>query len=772
MSEDLLKEQQHVDFVVDVIEQKAKQLGMSAMDLREEVVESRKTFWEDVTVNLDEPDDVHETQASLKQRSELLAERERSHKQVYEQLKILDRLKYSPYFGRIDFHEDGESSTDVIYLGIASLMDLKEENFIIYDWRAPISSLYYDYAPGPARYLTPGGEITGTMEAKKQFIIRNSKIKAMFDTGVTIGDEMLQEVLGNQANVQMKTIVATIQKEQNQIIRNETSRYLIVQGAAGSGKTSAALQRVAFLLYRYRGKLTSENIMLFSPNPMFNSYISTVLPELGEENVQQTTFQHYAEERIGRQFTLEKPFAQLEHLLTAEEAEGLAARKQGIALKAGLAFKNFIESYVKVLSHKGLMFKNISFRGNVLIHANEIRDYFYSLDSSISIKNRITLVSEWMIGLLKMAEKRERQEEWVEQEIELMEKEEYLKVYQELQAKGHFSENSFDDYEREQKLLAKVIVNRYFKRAYKQVKRLEYIDVKAIYSQLFTDFASPAVKMEKWEAICEQTKEQLAQNRLFYEDITPYLYLEDKLKGGKAHSGIRQLFIDEAQDYSPFQLEYFKEIFPYARMTILGDINQAIFAQTTETPTLLSKDLFEAEKAELIVLTKSYRSTRQIIEFTKPLIPGGELIEPFNRSGEKPVCTIVGSDEDLSARISDTVANLQAEGHETIAIICKTARESSEAFEKLKDSLPVKHINRENQSFEKGILVIPVYLAKGIEFDGVVLYDAASYERESDRRLFYTACTRAMHKLEIFTTRERSFFMDLAEKDTYTLIKA
>lgn len=280
---DLQREQDRVDFIVNQIDIKTKKLQKNAGKIGSDVLELRKEFWEDVTVNVDDPDDKIETAASIKQQAELLSERERTYKHTEKELKTLDRLRNSPYFGRIDFLENGEKWADQIYLGIASFMDEQDENFLIYDWRAPISSIYYDYSPGPARYKTLDGTIEGNMELKRQFIIRSSKINGMFETGVTIGDEMLQEVLGNNASSQMKSIVATIQSEQNQIIRNERSNLLIVQGVAGSGKTSAALQRVAYLLYRYRETLKSENIMLFSPNPLFNSYVATVLPELGKK---------------------------------------------------------------------------------------------------------------------------------------------------------------------------------------------------------------------------------------------------------------------------------------------------------------------------------------------------------------------------------------------------------------------------------------------------------------------------------------------------------
>ncbi len=255
-----------------------------------------------------------------------------------QQLKRIHQLKASPYFGRIDFIENGEEQAERIYIGLASCMDEKEEQFLIYDWRAPISSMYYNYSPGKADYEVPGETIEGEMVLKRQFIIKNGALKAMFNTDMTIGDEMLQEVLSHQSDTQMKNIVSTIQKEQNQIIRNEKSKFLIVQGAAGSGKTSAALQRVAYLLYRHRGVIDAGQIVLFSPNFLFNSYVSSVLPELGEENMEQATFQEYIEHRLGRKFQCESAFDQLEYCLAEKKGGDFPSRLSAITWKGGIIF--------------------------------------------------------------------------------------------------------------------------------------------------------------------------------------------------------------------------------------------------------------------------------------------------------------------------------------------------------------------------------------------------------------------------------------------------
>jgi DNA helicase II / ATP-dependent DNA helicase PcrA len=766
MNNDLLMEQERVNTVINEIDKKQQKIQQSTGGVRSDVLELRKTFWEDVTVNMDDPDDVIETAASIKQQAELLSERERTFKQMDKQLRILERLRYSPYFGRIDFLETGEKDVDHVYLGIASLMDEHDENFLIYDWRAPISSLYYDFAPGPASYHTMDGKIEGEMELKRQFIIRASAIKAMFDTGVTIGDEMLQEVLGNNANAQMKSIVATIQREQNLIIRNEKSKLLIVQGVAGSGKTSAALQRVAYLLYRYRETLKSENIMLFSPNPLFNSYVSTVLPELGEENMEQATFMEYLNNRIGNQFRVEDPFDQMEFLLNEENNSNYHTRVKGIRYKSSLQFKKIIDQYVIDLSKEGLQFKDLTFRGENFISKEEMYEYFYSLDNTYTIPNRLEMVKDWLLRELKRRVRQERSKAWVEEEVQFLEKEDYLEAYQELQDKDQFSEKSFDDFEQEQKFLADKVVKNKFRPLFNRVKKLNFIDMQGLYSQLFKagiDNYNKEVLLDDWAQICSQTIEQLENYKITYEDATPYVYLQDLLKGRKSTTGIRHIFIDEAQDYSPFQFALIERLFPFSKMTLLGDFNQAIFSGATGSPTVLSDYENHGEDVEKINLTKTYRSTKEIVDFTSSLIEGGDKIEPFNRHGKKPSIK-KAEPHFLNGLILNKINEFFEEGHRTIAVICRTAAESKNVYDALKDEVPLHLIEKATIAYEKGILVIPSYLAKGIEFDAVILYDNSQYRNESERKLFYTVCTRAMHRLHMFVTNNLSPLMkDVAE---------
>ncbi|MFC0300902.1 RNA polymerase recycling motor HelD [Virgibacillus soli] len=757
-----LIEQERVDQVIDIIHKKQQKLYDSSTALRDSVIELRKTFWEDVTVNLDEPDDIIETEASLKQQAELLSERERTHRQHYRELKLLEDLESSPYFGRIDFVDDETAEKDKLYIGIASLMDEKDEDFLIYDWRAPISSLYYDYSPGKATYETVDGKITGEMTLKRQFIIDNGHIDGMFDTGVTIGDRLLQEALGNNASAMMKSIVATIQSEQNKIIRNEKSNLMLVQGAAGSGKTSAVLQRVAFLMYRYRETLNAQNMLLFSPNPLFSGYIANVLPELGEENIRQKTFYHFLKDSIEKKLTVESPFQQMEYVLTKQTDQDYEVRMNSIAYKSTLSYKDLLDRYVNKLAETGVYFRNITFRKQILVSKEKITSYFYSLDEDMILPNKMEIVAKWLVTELENIERDEREKDWVMEEVELLDKEDYLQAYYKNQA---IDEENFG---LEEQLLRKEVVKRYFGPMKRKVKRFAFVNILATYFALFKEQTVTPVALQDWEDICQLTMTSLANGVLTWEDATPFLYLQDQLLGNHVKGEIKHLFIDEAQDYSAFQFAYIKYLFPYTQMTLLGDMNQTIYHYATKNHPLISEN---RESVERVTLTKSYRSTTEIVTFTKTFAPSSEIIEPFHREGKKPQLIKLEKCDPVDLTIVNVTKKLLEQGYETIGVISKSAAQTAKLYHNLKGQLPVKMIHEETYQFDKGILILPVYLAKGIEFDAVIIPDASekNYYNETDRNLFYTACTRAMHELVMITTEKPCLFINEAPQSSYVL---
>jgi DNA helicase II / ATP-dependent DNA helicase PcrA len=772
MNSKLWQEQERLDSVMETITEQISKLEVETSRRREEVIDIRKNFWDDVKVNTDTFDDFLETIISLRQQAQNLSISQSSHKQAYKRLSTLRRMQEAAYFGGIDFVEEGTFATEKIYIGISTLTDPSGENFLIYDWRAPISSVYYDYPPGPAEYVTPGGVICGILEKKWQYLIRAGLLKSMFDTSLTIGDEILQEVLGKGTDKYMHSIVATIQQEQNKIIRHDHKRLLIVQGAAGSGKTSAALQRIAYLLYKYRDKLTADQIILFSPNKMFNSYISNVLPELGEENMQQVTFQEYLDHRLSKTFLVENPYEQLEYVLTVTDDPSWKSRIASIRFKASRRFFEIIQSYRQSLEVTGMLFKGINFRGKPIVTDKQIEDRFYRSDTSLRFHNRLEKLTEWLNKQLDEVETLERTKPWVQEEIELLSNEDYHKLYTHLRKKSGYKGELFDDYEIEPEALAQLIVRLKLKPVRKRIQELRFVDFKGMYLQLFADPTYIQMSMngetpEDWANICQSTVEMLDGGKLNYEDATPYLLLMELIQGFQTNNSIKHVFVDEAQDYSPFQFEFLKRLFPAAKMTVLGDFNQAIFAHASEQVDFQTLgSLYGINDTESINLTRSYRSTKPIIELTRGLVPNGERITPFERDGEIPALTQVSNHTELHRSIASKIADLRNRQYHTIAIICKSAAESTSAHEALSNVEEIKLVKSGSIEFEQGVVVIPSYLAKGIEFDAVIIYDASDrvYGDESLRRLFYTACTRAMHYLQVYSVGELSPFLCNARK--------
>ncbi|MFD1019594.1 RNA polymerase recycling motor HelD [Thalassobacillus hwangdonensis] len=765
MGNEIRKEQDYLDKVMATVAEQISEVEADTSKRKDEVITMRKHFWDDLKVNMDTFDDYLETIIGMRQQAQDLSVSQSTHRYASERLKRLKRLEKTPYFGRIDFHEEGTEAAEEIRIGVSTLMEEANDDILIYDWRAPVSSVYYDYPPGSAAYDTPEGMIEGELEKKYQYIIKGGTLESMFDTSITIGDEILQQVLGQGSNPYMHSIVATIQREQNKIIRHDRKKLLIVQGAAGSGKTSAALQRIAYILYKYRETLLASEIVLFSPNQMFSSYVSHVLPELGEENMQQETFQGYLEYRLGDSFDVEDPYDQLEYLLEGTDDPFYKTRKASIAFKSSASFFDAIRGYQKALETAGMIFKGLRFRGEMLVSAVEISEYFYSNDTSLTFPHRIERLGDWLLKLIEETEEKEKQKSWVQEEIELLSKDELQQVFKKIQKSEDADEDSFDFHDKEKELLVRMVVRRRLKPLREKVKRLQFINMKKLYWQLFDGkveslggFELP----EAWIEVCAITKESLANGRLFQEDATPYLLLQELIQGFHSNTAIKHVFIDEAQDYSVFQFEFLRRLFPAARMTVLGDFNQAIFAHSDHFEDFHSlTGLYGEEETESIILERSYRSTKQIIEFTRELIPEGQQIKAFEREGEKPELSVVPDQGALNREIAGEVNRLKERGASTVAVICKSAAESERAFEALRGLDGVKLVRKNSDEYERGVVVIPAYLAKGIEFDAVIIYNASNevYSEESLRRLFYTACTRAMHHLHLYSVGKPSAFL-------------
>ena len=756
------QEQHHLDHVIDEIHVSQKDLEKKIKATKRDVKDINRNFNNDVRLKTETYSGMMETAMSIRQQQQMLSERENRQEHAARELGTLNKLEKNPYFARIDFREGDEKRDETIYIGMASFTD-QPDHYLIYDWRAPISSIYYNGGIGDVTYQTPDGEQTVDVKLKRQFQIENSKIKTVFDTEEVVGDQMLLDALSNRSDTKMKSIVTTIQKEQNQIILDTDSELLFVQGSAGSGKTAAVLQRVAFLLYQYRGNLHSGQIILFSPNQLFNDYINQVLPELGEQNMVQMTFYQYSSHRL--------PSIQVE-TLSQRFTEQLDKHAQKLNdLKGSLTYFKAVSAYANHLNKEDMRFRNLMFNGEVLIPKEKISDIYYGFNENYNLRNRLESTKEELMKILNRKIHVEMKKKWVEEAVQNLSREEI----QQFHAEG---EEEILNSDKEFKFLARQIVVKSFRKVQRQIARNHWLSINNQFVHMLrsmpqivhlSDFG---ITSEDWQEDIKATIGRLKQGRISLADASSYIYLYDLMTGKRGDKDIRYLFIDEVQDYSAFQLAFLKFSFPRAKFTLLGDLNQAIFTHENSKKLLGELgSMFPEDKTRVVQLTKSYRSTEQITNFTRHLLTNGEDIIPFNRQGDLPhIYVKAGVDAAVEQVKVQTELNLA--DHETTAIIGKTLKECKELSEKLSEvGVQSTLIRTENQRLVKGIIIVPSYLAKGLEFDSVIMWDAsqACYPDESDRQLVYTICTRAMHRLTVVATETLSPIFDTVPTEEYEL---
>ena len=747
-------EQKHLDNIMKQIKEREKSLKKSIKSAEGEARNLNSHFFDDVKLDYDGYSTSMETALSIHQQQQLLSEREHAWQHSAKQLDTVERLEKRPYFARVDFKEQGEKKPETIYIGLGSFAD-KNDHFLIYDWRAPISSIYYDGKLGEVSYNSPEGKITVDMTKKRQFMIEDGKIVNMFDTNESIGDQMLLEVLSEKSSTQMKSIVTTIQQEQNKIIRNTSADLLFVQGAAGSGKTSAILQRIAFLLYRYRGNLTSSDVIMFSPNQLFNDYIKNVLPEMGEQNMVQMTYWQFVARRL--------PGMNVENLF--KQFEDQNADTNISKFKDSVNFFNLVTRYAKHLNKRGVVFKNIYFRDKKkpYFDKEKIKEIYYSYNENYNLANRIDATREELIKMLNRKIAPEARKAWVARTIEGMSQSELNELYDR-------PDQEFESEAKEEAFLGRKIVLKALKGVHKRILHNHFINMRAQYLSFLravpkmVDLAKWNIDEEDWMHHIDEVKENFKKHDIAITDVSAYLYLYDLVTGRRTDYEMRYAFIDEIQDYTPFQLAYLKYNFPRAKFTMLGDLNQAIFTKD-ESRSLLKQisGLFDPEKTDVVQLTKSYRSTKQLTNFTKQILRQGEKIEAFNRQGPKPVIWGRDSDEQAIDVLVDVLRDNEKRKM-TTAIITKDLAGAKFVHEKLSEKGEKSTlIATANQRLVDGTLVIPSYLAKGLEFDAVVMWGAnkKNYHQLDETQLVYTITSRAMYKLDVIYTGEKSPLLDV-----------
>lgn len=743
------KEQHHLDDVVAQLTKRQQLLSHKIEQTQAEEQAINKTFFDDVKLNYGSDTTNLETALSIRQQQQLLLERNNSWQSADQELKTVERLQKNPYFARVDFHEHGEPKQEKIYIGLSSFSD-DAGKFLIYDWRAPISSIYYEGKLGAVTYKTPDGPQSVNLLLKRQFLIKADQIQSMFDTTETIGDQMLLEVLGEKSSPQMKSIVTTIQKEQNQLIRDTESDLLFVQGAAGSGKTSAVLQRVAFLLYQYRGSLNASQVIMFSPNQLFNDYVENVLPELGEQNMVQLTYSQFAGRRV--------PHLKIQNLSEQFESNEAPQQRKYHKLKSSLAFFKALQAYGQHLEKADIRFRDIKFRDQIYYPKAKIKAIYYGFNENYHLGNRLDATKEKLMRSLNHRIDKEAKQPWAQNAVENLSKEELQQMYD--TADQEF--NSSDD---EYKFLSRQIVMQQLEKVHHSILKNQFLNLRGQYIHFLRqipkllDLADYDLTPAQWTAGVDAVKEDLRAEKISVADISAYLYLYDLMTGKHGDRDIHFVFIDEIQDYTPFQLAYLRYNFPKARFTMLGDLNQAIFTKDSSQDLLAQiQSLFVGEKIKVVQLTHSYRSTKQITDFTKAILKNGQKIEAFDRQGPKPNLCVETNDAALLQRVIGQL-NKNSRNQMSTAVITKTLRQAQTLQAALKaNDCKTTLIRSENQRLAAGNIVIPSYLAKGLEFDAIIAYDmsAQNYPGAEERQLIYTIASRAMHTLTILAKNELS----------------
>ena len=662
--EEIIKEEKRLDEVIKLIRQKISVLGQELYDQDDKVLEFKKFMWDNRT-------DMDPTELKTMMSSNDLEVRLMMNKGEY--LQKLFKIQNNPYFGRIVFNNGKEM--DDVYIGITHVID-DDNNYYVHDWRSPICNLFYDYEVGRASYLAPMGKIDGEITLKRQYTIQDGKLLHIFDNNINIDDELLQEVLASESDDKMKNIVNTIQAEQNTVIRNTDDKNLIVQGIAGSGKTSVALHRIAFLLYKIEN-LNSNNVLIFSPNKVFSEYISNVLPELGEDNTMQTTINDFLDMEI-KEFNHVETFTDfIERSYTNKDDFEFIKYKQ-----SDMVYED-IDKYIDNIC------QSIRFKEDLFT-----RDYSYTISELNYMLN--VRYEKFSLGerIKFMAEK--------------------------------ISENNFNGSVSRSKKIARELYD-----------RLSIsLDLVMIYINFFTSRFS---KIKKDISYIKSNK-----NMLNYDDACLYVYMKCRLYGYNYNTYIKEIVIDEAQDYSLGQLKLISKIFRNASYTILGDINQTI------NPYYKYESLADICKilpdSKYIELSKTYRSSQEIVEFSNQVLKLNH-VSAIRRSENVPV--IMRDDRDIEKQLREDVTECEKYG-KSMAIITKNQEECDYIYEMLKD-MGISKVDDSKKKFDRKFKVIPVYMAKGLEFDSVIIYtDKNNKYTEDEKYLYYVAITRAQHKLIVY----------------------
>lgn len=699
---------------ISLAEEQLKQAKEAADKKKSEIIEAKKDVRENTEHGITSlyTSDGFEALVELSQYINPVTDKIIDYEEEEHKILLLEKMIKSPYFARIDFKFDDEDEFEKIYIGRSSLRKNSYQEMYVYDWRSPIASVFYRFMTGEAFYDAPCGRVTGELNLKRQYEIKNGILEYFFDSDVQIVDEFLRQLLSQNTTAKMKAIVETIQHEQDVVIRDMENDLLMVQGVAGSGKTSIALHRAAYLMYQgLQTKLSANNIMIISPNSIFEQYISNVLPELGEDNVISSVFEDILSELLnGRKIQSRNDF--LENLIVNSKYKEIS--RNSIEFKTSSFFREILDQFLIDIPRQWIEFEDVYYEGKCVV-------------SGQILKDKILGRPETPLGI-----KLEQLEDYILEQI-----------FGTGKGRGH----------KEEKNLIKQEIQKFIKIDIVELYKILFSNEAYFYSLLQNSNPSQNIKN-----IWKYTKENLEADSLYYDDAIAIAYLYLKIYGTNKYKNIKQVVIDEAQDYYPLQYEIFNLLFSNAKFTILGDMKQTLAKKEDISFYEQIQKILNKKKSSLIMLDKSFRCTNEILNFSLKFIEQSSQIKSFNRNGDSPKVYIADNSEIFIDEIVKEIKLCQEKGFQSICLICKTEKNSTYLFNKIKHKLDIQLIKNGSVSDLQGVFILPVYMSKGLEFDTVLICDADSqnYHDEDDKNLLYVACTRALHKLSLFCENEVS----------------
>ena len=661
--------------------------------ITEYIIDYRKKYMEE------HKDDEYELEDYLDQEAYV---KEQAYLYVDKRLKEFTKLKESPYFGKITFSEVDEGIEE-FYIGRFGLTPEDTYEPVIVDWRAPISSLFYKGKFGEVSYNSPDGEISGNLLDRKQLIVKKGELKGVFDSAVDVKDEILQMVLTTNSGSSLKDIVMTIQAEQDAVIRASRKKVVVVNGVAGSGKTTIALHRVSYLLYNYREEF-GDKVLILGPNNIFMDYISQVLPTLGESNVSETTFENFAIKEIGLKEPIKSFSEYIEEAMTGNE-EALTDYKY----KSSQRFLDELDEIMADMNENYFKIENVEFFGEEIVGTKEIEELFTKYYSYMPLFRRSEKIRRILTSKIK--DKRDEYVRNLNNEIR----------------------NKIKNLSEEELEVEKV--------------NLEFTRRIRI-REIVREVMNARDRLDKWlkhEDIIDVYKKITKTDSLGYMDLAGILYIMIKLDGKKCSKTVKHVVIDEAQDYTMTQFKVLKELTGCNSYTIVGDTNQRLI-KTEEEPAMIHLDkLFNEKNIDKYKLNKSYRSTQEIMEYANTYLDEDKVV-PLVRHGEKVIVEECTSKEDALETIITLIQDYEEDGLESIAVIVKDKEKLYELSKDLKKRMKITAFDSDDMIYKGGKVLIPSYYAKGLEFDGVILIDNFD---DSANLVKYIMCTRTLHRLSV-----------------------